>query len=153
MRSSRAVRHERANAAARRSTPPTRRWGWCADDNCLLLFAAIRHSIAVKDQASRNLPCFKGQALDGGWVGNCLYPNEVIDMKTRTASRLTSLKMVGMALLVAGLAACATPFKADVSRFEAQLPAPQGETFAVVADDPALEIGRASCRERVCQYV
>lgn len=62
-------------------------------------------------------------------------------MKTRTASRLTSLKMVGMALLVAGLAACATPFKADVSRFEAQLPAPQGETFAVIADDPALAGG------------
>ncbi|KUO51867.1 MAG: lipoprotein transmembrane [Sphingomonadales bacterium BRH_c42] len=62
-------------------------------------------------------------------------------MKIRTASRLTSLRIAGLALLVAGLAACATPFKADVSRFDAQLPAPQGETFAVVADDPALAGG------------
>lgn len=62
-------------------------------------------------------------------------------MKTRTATRLTSLRIGGLALLAAGLAACATPFKADVSRFEAQLPAPQGETFAVVADDPALAGG------------
>lgn len=38
--------------------------------------------------------------------------------------------------LVALLAACATPFKADVSRFSAQLPAPPGQTFAVVADNP-----------------
>src|SRR3546814_14627478 len=49
--------------------------------------------------------------------------------------------MPGMALLVAGLAACSTPFKAEFSRFEAQLPAPQGESFAVVADDPALAGG------------
>ncbi|MEO0872369.1 MAG: DUF4136 domain-containing protein, partial [Pseudomonadota bacterium] len=40
-----------------------------------------------------------------------------------------------------GLAACATPFKADVSRFSAQLPAPQGKTFAVVAEDPQLAGG------------
>ncbi|MGD9665708.1 MAG: DUF4136 domain-containing protein, partial [Novosphingobium sp.] len=33
------------------------------------------------------------------------------------------------------------PFKADVSRFQSQLPAPQGQSFAVVADDPALEGG------------
>jgi hypothetical protein len=45
------------------------------------------------------------------------------------------------ALLLTGLAACATPFRADVSRFASQLPAPQGQTFAVVADDPELAGG------------
>lgn len=44
------------------------------------------------------------------------------------------------ALLVA-LAACATPFKANVSRFSAQLPAPQGQTYAIVADNPAFAGG------------
>ncbi|MBX7494956.1 DUF4136 domain-containing protein [Qipengyuania sp. 6B39] len=44
-------------------------------------------------------------------------------------------------MILAGLAACATPFKADVSRFQTQLPAPTGETFYVVADDPALAGG------------
>lgn len=39
------------------------------------------------------------------------------------------------------LAACATPFKADVARFNTQLPAPQGQSFAVVADDPGLQGG------------
>ena len=38
------------------------------------------------------------------------------------------------------LGACATPFKADVSRFQ-RLPAPQGETFAIVASDPKLQGG------------
>jgi hypothetical protein len=51
------------------------------------------------------------------------------------------LKLASIPLLLAGLAACATPFKADVSRFQSQLPAPQGQTFAVVADDPALAGG------------
>jgi hypothetical protein len=40
--------------------------------------------------------------------------------------------------LVAGLSACAPSFKADVSRFQSQLPAPPGQTFAVVAEDPGL---------------
>ncbi len=39
------------------------------------------------------------------------------------------------------MAGCATPFKADVSRFQTQLPAPQGKTFAVVAEDPAMQGG------------
>jgi len=43
--------------------------------------------------------------------------------------------------LVVGVSACATPFKADVSRFAAVLPAPQGQTFAVVAEDPKLAGG------------
>ena len=44
-------------------------------------------------------------------------------------------------LLAAGLSACAPGFNADVSRFATQLPAPQGQTFAVVAEDPALAGG------------
>jgi len=47
-------------------------------------------------------------------------------------------KLASVPILLASLAACATPFKADVSRFQSQLPAPEGQTFAVVADDPAL---------------
>lgn len=50
-------------------------------------------------------------------------------------------KILAGAVALAGLAACATPFRADVSRFESQLPAPQGQTFAVVADDPELAGG------------
>ncbi|MBO6768792.1 MAG: DUF4136 domain-containing protein [Erythrobacter sp.] len=44
-------------------------------------------------------------------------------------------------MILAGLAACTTPFKADVSRFQTQLPAPQGESYYVMADDPALAGG------------
>ncbi len=51
------------------------------------------------------------------------------------------LKRASVPLLLASLAACATPFKADVSRFQSQLPAPQGQTFAVVAEDPKLAGG------------
>ena len=47
-------------------------------------------------------------------------------------------RMALPAALALGLAACATPFKADVSRFAVPLPAPQGQTFAVVAEDPKL---------------
>lgn len=54
----------------------------------------------------------------GGWVKAALVP-----------------------ILLAALAACAQPFNAKVSRFQSQLPAPQGQTFAVVADDPALAGG------------
>jgi hypothetical protein len=43
--------------------------------------------------------------------------------------------------LAIGLSACATPFKADVSRFAVPLPAPQGQTFAVVPEDPKLAGG------------
>ena len=43
-----------------------------------------------------------------------------------------------LGLLGAGLTACATGFNSDVTRFSTQLPAPQGQTFAVVADDPEL---------------
>lgn len=36
------------------------------------------------------------------------------------------------------IAGCATPFQAQVSRFQA-MPAPQGQTFAVLADNPRLD--------------
>ena len=52
-----------------------------------------------------------------------------------------TLKLASVPMILAGLAACATPFKADVQRFQTQLPAPQGESFFVVADDPALAGG------------
>lgn len=44
-------------------------------------------------------------------------------------------------LVVVGLSACAQNFNAQVSRFSAELPAPQGQTFAVVASDPAMKGG------------
>lgn len=46
-----------------------------------------------------------------------------------------------LSLLAAFLTACAPSFNADVSRFTSKLPAPQGQTFAVVADDPELAGG------------
>ena len=52
-----------------------------------------------------------------------------------------TVKTAAMGLLLAALAACAAPFSADVSRFQSQLPAPDGESFAVVAEDPALAGG------------
>ena len=51
------------------------------------------------------------------------------------------LKLASVPILLAGLAACATPFNADVTRYQTQLPAPQGQSFAVVAEDPALAGG------------
>ncbi len=39
-------------------------------------------------------------------------------------------------LAMLALGACATPFNADVSRFQ-ELPAPQGQTFVIRAADPA----------------
>lgn len=51
------------------------------------------------------------------------------------------LKLATVPALALGLVACATPFRADVSRFESQLPAPVGQSFYVVADDPALAGG------------
>lgn len=55
---------------------------------------------------------------------------------------MKTLKRVALPIaLVIGLSACSTPFKADVSRFAVPLPAPQGQTFAVVAEDPKLAGG------------
>ncbi len=58
---------------------------------------------------------------------------------TNTIGR--SLRVAAASVLLVGLAACASNFRADVSRFQSQLPAPQGQTFAVVAEDPALAGG------------
>ncbi|ANU08830.1 DUF4136 domain-containing protein [Paraurantiacibacter namhicola] len=54
---------------------------------------------------------------------------------------LRKVKLAAAPLALGALAACTTGFNADVSRFQTQLPAPQGQTFAVVADDPALAGG------------
>ncbi|WFL76043.1 DUF4136 domain-containing protein [Altererythrobacter arenosus] len=62
-------------------------------------------------------------------------------MKFSIKDTSRALKLASVPLVLASLAACATPFKADVSRFQSQMPAPQGESFAVVADDPALAGG------------
>lgn len=51
------------------------------------------------------------------------------------------LKLIAVPLALGTLAACATPFNANVQRFQSAMPAPQGQTFAVVADDPALAGG------------
>lgn len=62
-------------------------------------------------------------------------------MMIRTTDWGRRLKQASVPLLLAALAACATPFNANVTRFQTQLPAPQGQSFAVVADDPALAGG------------
>ena len=62
-------------------------------------------------------------------------------MPVRSHARLSALKLALVPLMVLGLSACAQNFNANVSRFQAQLPAPQGQTFAVVADDAALAGG------------
>ena len=61
-------------------------------------------------------------------------------------SSMPSIKTIARlalpAALALGLSACATtPFRADVSRFAVPLPAPQGQTFAVVAEDPKMAGG------------
>ena len=61
---------------------------------------------------------------------------------TKMAPRFVrGLKWALVPLALAGLAACASPFRADVSRFESQLPVPNGQTFTVVADDPGMAGG------------
>jgi hypothetical protein len=62
-------------------------------------------------------------------------------MAANTRSRRGLLKLAAVPLVLAGLAACASPFNAKVSRFQSMLPAPQGQTFTVVADDPDLRGG------------
>jgi hypothetical protein len=60
-------------------------------------------------------------------------------MSAKNLSRLA--RLVATPLLLASLGACTQNFNANVSRFATQLPAPQGQTFAVVADDPAMAGG------------
>jgi hypothetical protein len=56
-------------------------------------------------------------------------------MKTRRLLILATASMIALG----GLSGCATNFKADVSRYHAQLPPPeQGQTFTVMPDDPKL---------------
>ncbi|WP_404482881.1 DUF4136 domain-containing protein [Novosphingobium sp. BL-52-GroH] len=62
-------------------------------------------------------------------------------MTHRSGSQIGRLRLAAAAALLMALAACASPFKADVSRFQSQLPAPSGQTFAIVADDPKLSGG------------
>jgi len=62
-------------------------------------------------------------------------------MNDHSQSHIGRLRLAAAAVLLMALAACATPFKADVSRFATQLPAPQGQSFAIVADDPKLAGG------------
>lgn len=50
-----------------------------------------------------------------------------------------AVSILAPAMLIT-LGACATPFKADVSRFQ-KMPAPQGQTFTVKAADPAQDGG------------
>lgn len=69
-----------------------------------------------------------------------MYTTEMTSKSRRTAKGRLARIALPLAL-AAGLAACAPAFKADVSRFQSQLPAPQGETFAIVADDPKLDGG------------
>lgn len=57
---------------------------------------------------------------------------------------MTRFSRIGLiatpALALVALSGCATSFKADVARFQ-QLPAPAGQSFIVVADDPHLSGG------------
>ena len=61
-----------------------------------------------------------------------------MNSSTRSPLRrpMRTLGLVAAPLLLAGLAACATPFNANVKRFSSAMPAPSGQTFAVVAEDP-----------------
>lgn len=54
-------------------------------------------------------------------------------MKSRFNLRNLALAALPVALALGG---CAQTFDAKVSRFSAQLPAPQGQTFAIVPEDP-----------------
>ena len=62
-------------------------------------------------------------------------------MANHTMAPSKRAKLTIAAVLSLGLTACASNFNADVSRFQSQLPAPSGQTFAVVASDPALSGG------------
>lgn len=63
-------------------------------------------------------------------------------MTTHAFSFSRVARFAAAPLMLGALAACGSPaYRADVSRFQSQLPAPQGQTFAVVADDPALAGG------------
>lgn len=54
---------------------------------------------------------------------------------------IRQLSLAAMTAAALALGGCATPFRADVARFQTQLPAPQGQSFAVEAGNPALAGG------------
>jgi hypothetical protein len=54
---------------------------------------------------------------------------------------IRQLSLAAMTAAALALGACATPFRADVARFQTQLPAPQGQSFTVEAGNPALAGG------------
>lgn len=61
----------------------------------------------------------------------------------RTAPKSTitrRIALIAAPVLALSLASCATPFRADVNRFQ-NLPAPQGQTFFVTSSDPRLQGG------------
>ncbi|MEP6868105.1 MAG: DUF4136 domain-containing protein [Novosphingobium sp.] len=60
---------------------------------------------------------------------------------SKTPSFGSRLKMAAIPLVLASLAACTQTFDASVKRFQSELPAPAGQSFAVVSDDPALAGG------------
>lgn len=62
-------------------------------------------------------------------------------MSHKAVSPVSRLRLTVLPLLLLALSACASGFNSQVTRFASQLPAPQGQTFAVVADDPALAGG------------
>jgi hypothetical protein len=62
-------------------------------------------------------------------------------MSANSGSRFGRVKAAAAVLMLLGLAACTQTLTANVSRFQSQLPAPSGQTFAVVADDPAMAGG------------
>ena len=62
-------------------------------------------------------------------------------MNSHNTSHVGRIRLMAATLMLLALAACATPFRADVSRFQSRLPAPAGQTFAVVAEDPKLSGG------------
>jgi hypothetical protein len=62
-------------------------------------------------------------------------------MSRNSSSPLGMIRAAVATLMLAALAACASPFNANVQRFSQALPAPQGQTFAIVAEDQALAGG------------
>jgi len=61
--------------------------------------------------------------------------------RTPSTSLWNWLRLLLLPLALGTLAACAENFDAKVTRFQSQLPAPPGQSFAIVADDPALAGG------------
>jgi hypothetical protein len=59
---------------------------------------------------------------------------------TKIVSNIGKVVKFGAPLALLSLAACATPFRADVSRFQT-LPAPAGQTFTIKAGDPTKDGG------------